>query len=245
MKKVLIIGGASAIARETAKCFASEGASLFLADISSARLESVKQDIQTRYQCDIHLKEFDALDFENHDNIINQATENLGGLDVVLIAHGTLGKQTEIESYFPAVEKEIRLNFLSAASLATKVAEFFDKQGRGTLAVISSVAGERGRRSNYIYGSAKGALTLYISGLRGRFAQTNVKIITLKPGLVDTPMTQHMSKSPLFASAETVGASIYKAIKSGKEIVYIPGFWRIVMAVVRLIPENIFKKMKF
>jgi decaprenylphospho-beta-D-erythro-pentofuranosid-2-ulose 2-reductase len=245
MKKILIIGAASAIAQETARRFAAEGDALYLADIHGERLATIEQDINARYATEVYSEAFDALELNKHRALLNNAIEKLGGLDVVFIAHGTLARQFEIENNFEAINQEFHVNFISGASLATIAAEYFEKQNNGTLAVISSVAGDRGRRSNYIYGTSKGALTLYLSGLRGRLSNMNVKVITIKPGLVDTPMTAHFKKNPLYSSAAQVGKAIFNAIQTGKEVVYVPGYWKLIMACVKIIPESIFKKLKF
>jgi len=244
MKKILIFGAASAIAGETAKRFAAEKADLYLVDLSLSRLEATKDDILARFETNIHLKEMNALEYENHDKLFEEAAETLGGLDAVLIAHGTLPDQDKALYEPKTMEKELNINYLSVVSLAQAAANFFEKQKSGRLAVISSVAGDRGRQSNYLYGSAKGGVTTFLQGLRNRMDQYGVKVITIKPGLVDTPMTAHLPKNPLFSKPEDIGKIIYNAIKKGKEIVYAPGFWRFVMLGIIHTPEAIFKKLK-
>lgn len=245
MKKVLIIGGGSGIARFVAKCFARDGASLYLADLKLERLQTVKADILTHYPTEIFIEELDVNDFSRHEEVIQSAFDAMKGIDAVLIAHGTLPNQAAIEADFSKIHKELSTNAISVISLATNVVNLFEKQNHGTLAAISSVAGDRGRASNYVYGTAKGAVSLYFQGLRGRVSNKPINIITIKPGFVDTPMTANAKKNPLYSSAEAVGKAIYNAMKSGKEIVYVPGYWRLIMLVVKMIPENIFKKLKF
>lgn len=244
MEKILIIGACSAIAQETAKQFAKDGATLYLADLKYGRLESVKSDINARYNTKIYLEEFDAFDFDKHEELINNADKAMHGIDTILIAYGTLPNQIEIQKKYIDIVREFNLNCVSVISLASIAANYFEQKKSGTIAVISSVAGDRGRQSNYIYGAAKGGVTVFLQGLRNRLFHSNVHVLTIKPGLVDTPMTAHLPKNALFASAENVGKGIYYAIKLKKNVVYLPGFWRFIMAIVKAIPENIFKKMK-
>ncbi|MBZ0308192.1 MAG: SDR family NAD(P)-dependent oxidoreductase, partial [Anaerolineae bacterium] len=139
--------------------------------------------------------------------------------------------------------REININFLSTVSILTPLANIFEQQKRGVIAVISSVAGDRGRGSNYIYGTAMGAKSIFLQGLRNRLAKSNVTVLTIKPGFVDTPMTAHLKKNPLYASPRTVGKAIYKAMKTERDILYVPFFWMFVMMIIRNIPERIFKKL--
>lgn len=243
MKKILIIGATSAIARETARLFASAGDALFLVARDAAKLEMVANDLKSRGAARVESFEMDANDFERHGLILHEAEEILGGLDVVLIAHGTLPDQKACEASFERTEAELRTNFLSVVSLVTRAANDFEKKRAGTIAVITSVAGDRGRPSNYVYGTAKGAVSIFLSGLRVRLAKPGVAVVDIKAGFVDTPMTAGFKKNALFASPEAVGLGVYKAILKKKDIVYLPWFWRWIMSAVRSIPECIFKKL--
>ncbi|MFP4369309.1 MAG: SDR family oxidoreductase [Candidatus Kapaibacterium sp.] len=243
MKKVLILGGASAIAHQTAKGFANEGVKLMLADLNLGRLEAVRDDILSFYKCDIQLKEFDAAQFDTHKAFIDECIHELGGLDMVLIAYGTLPDQELMEKDNLAAVREFNLNATSIISLSTIIANYFEEKCDGTLAVISSVAGDRGRKSNYLYGAAKGAITRFLQGLRNRLDRKGVKIVTIKPGMVDTPMTAHMPKGFLFSDSKIVGKQIYNAMNEGKDIVFVPGHWRFIMWIIIHIPEFIFKKL--
>lgn len=244
MKKILVIGAASAIAHETEKLFAEEGVQMFLTDLKLSRLQSVKDDLLARNKNNkIDIKEFNALDFELHSDLFSNASEAMGGIDIVFIAHGSLPDQPLMQTdYLQAVE-HFKINGLSVISLATLAGDYFDKQGSGTIAVISSVAGDRGRSSNYLYGSAKAAVSTFLSGLRNRLSAKGIKVVTIKPGMVDTPMTADIPKNFLFAKPKVVGKGIYDAINSGKDIAYVPGYWRLIMFVIKHIPEVIFKKM--
>jgi short-subunit dehydrogenase len=243
MQKILIIGAASAIARETEVYFAKDHASLFLVDINEGRLEAVKGDLMVRYSTTIHTESLDVNDFPRHKAIFDIAVSKLGGLDAVLIAHGTLPDQETVRHSPELILKEFSINCLSVMSIATIAADYFEKQGYGTVAVISSVAGDRGRQSNYIYGSAKGAVSIFLQGLRNRLSSGNVKILTIKPGMVDTPMTAHMPKTALFSKPSVIGKGIYEAMTKGKDVVYLPWFWKYVMCIIKSIPESIFKKL--
>ncbi len=243
MKKIMIFGAASAIARETAIKFAADGAQLFLVDMNIGRLEAVKKDIFARTKAEVKIYEFDALDFGRHNELFDTAIEALDGLDAVLIAHGTLPDQGEMQINNRNAIHEFEINCTSIISLAGVAANYFEPLSQGTIAVISSVAGDRGRKSNYLYGAAKGGVSIFLQGLRNRLASSGVNVLTIKPGMVDTPMTAHMPKGPLFAKASDVGIGIYKAMKNGKDIVYLPGYWRLIMFIIKHIPEVIFKKL--
>lgn len=245
MKKVLIFGAGSAIAHQTALQFAKDGASLYLVDITKERVEAVKSDILTRFPTQIFTSSMDANQFDLHNKLIQDANEAMLGLDAVLIAHGTLPEQEITRKNPELILKEFSTNCLSVISLATEAGNFFEKRKKGCIAVISSVAGDRGRQSNYIYGSAKGAVSIFLQGLRNRLFKEGINVLTIKPGLVDTPMTAHLPKNPLFAKPEEVGKGIYKAMLSGKDVVYLPPYWRIVMTIVKAIPEGIFKRLSF
>lgn len=245
MKKVLIIGGASAIAHQTAICFAADGAELFLADLNPDRLSDVKYDILARYNnTKIEIEKFDATDFTSHSVLIQKAAVKMSGIDYILIAYGILPDQKQADSDIAFALKSFEINCTSAISICLEAANYFEQKKSGCLAVISSVAGDRGRQSNYIYGAAKGALTVFLQGLRNRLTPAGINVLTIKPGQVDTPMTAHFPKTPLFAKATDVGKGIYEAMVSAKDVVYIPGFWRWIMCIVKAIPESIFKKMK-
>ncbi|HZS76270.1 MAG TPA: SDR family oxidoreductase [Ktedonobacteraceae bacterium] len=243
--RVLIIGATSAIAHETAKLFAQDGADLFLVARNQEKLEAVRDDLRVRGAKRVETYALDINELDRHRELIESAVSAFSGLDMVLIAHGTLGNQQLCEQSVEKTLEEFQTNCLSFISLLTILANYFEQQKRGVIAVISSVAGDRGRKSNYVYGAAKAAVTAFLSGLRGRLAASNVTVITIKPGTVDTPMTAHLRKGLLFASAQKVGAGIYKAMKQKKEVVYLPAYWRLIMFVVRGIPERFFKWVSF
>jgi hypothetical protein len=185
----------------------------------------------------------EATDLAAHEPMLVAAEEALGGIDIALIAHGTLPDQKACEASVELTLQEINTNGLSVIALATRVANRMEAQGSGSIAVISSVAGDRGRQSNYVYGAAKGLVTRFLQGLRNRLAKKGVQVLTIKPGFVDTPMTAAFKKGALWAQPDDVARGILAAIENGKNEVYLPGFWWLIMAIIRHIPEPIFKKL--
>ncbi len=241
--KILIAGATSAIAHETAKCFARDGAELFLIARNTEKLEDVSNDLKVRGAKRTETFLLDLSDLDRHQEMIQTAINTLDGLDMVLIAHGTLGDQQLCQQNVAKTIEELTTNFTSVISLLTILANYFELQKRGCIAVISSVAGDRGRRSNYVYGTAKGGVTVFLQGLRSRLSQSGVTVVTVKPGMVDTPMTASMKKGLLFAQPGKVGKGVYEAMMKGKEVVYLPWFWRPIMLIIKIIPEPIFKKL--
>lgn len=244
MRRVLVIGATSAIAQATARLFAADGDALFLVARNRERLQSVADDLRVRYGVQIETSILDVTDYAAHEGLVDQVVAAHGGLDTVLIAHGTLPDQQVCEASAEQTRREIEVNALSVISLLTHLANHFENQGHGTLAVISSVAGDRGRQSNYVYGSAKAAVTVFLGGLRNRLQSAGVHVLTIKPGFVDTPMTSEFRKGPLWASPEKIARGIYKAIVKRRDVVYLPGFWRMVMRIIREVPEPLFKRLK-
>jgi short-subunit dehydrogenase len=243
MKKTLVIGATSMIAQATTRLFAEDGYPLYLVARDQNKLDATAADLKVRGALAVHTEALDVLDYNQHKSVIDAAAKVLDGLDLVLIAHGTLPEQKACEQSFDLTRQEFEINALSTISLLTHLANYFEDKGQGTIAVISSVAGDRGRQSNYVYGSAKGAVTLYLQGLRNRLHKSKVDVITVKPGFVDTPMTEGMSKGILWSKPEKIADRIYHATNSGRDVVYAPWFWRYIMLVIRMIPEPLFKRL--
>lgn len=243
MQKVLIIGATSAIAEATARLCAARGDALFLVGRNAQRLDAIAADLRVRGAAQVDCGVLDATDHAAHAATLAAAESALGGLDVALIAHGTLPDQKACETSVELTLKEIDTNGLSVIALATLLGARFEAQGRGALAVIGSVAGDRGRQSNYVYGAAKGMVALFLQGLRNRLAKKGVQVLTVKPGFVDTPMTAEFPKGALWAQPDDVARGILAALAAKKDVVYLPGFWRPIMLIIRLIPERIFKKL--
>lgn len=241
--KLMIIGATSAIARETAKHFAADGAEFFLVGRDPDKLAAVQHDLEVRGAERVITYTLDLNELGQHESMIVTAYEAFGSLDAVLIAHGTLPDQAQAQVSVEYTLQAFNTNALSTISLLTLLAKRFEQQRRGCIAVISSVAGDRGRSSNYVYGAAKGAVSLFTSGLRARLSKAGVSVVTIKPGFVDTPMTAHLKKSPLYAKPATVGRRIYTAMLKGEDVVYVPWFWWGIMWIIRHIPERVFKKL--
>ena len=241
--KIAILGATSAIAHETAKYFAKDNAEFFLVGRSEGKLETIANDLKVRGAKRVDTFTVDLADLDRHQALLDATVATLEQIDVLLIAHGTLGDQQLCEQSVAEMLKEFTNNCTSVLSLLTLFANYFEQQKRGTIAVISSVAGDRGRQSNYVYGTAKAATTAFLQGLRGRLAKSGVHVLTVKPGLIDTPMTAELKKGPLMANARSVGEGIYNAIQHKKEVVYLPVFWLPIMLIVKSIPERIFKRL--
>jgi short-subunit dehydrogenase len=241
--RILIVGATSALAHEAAKCFAKDGVEFFLVARSAEKLEDVGNDLKVRGARRIETFVLDVNDFDRHQEMVETAISTLDGLDMVLISHGTLPDQQKCEKSVAETLKEFTTNCTSVISLLTILADYFEQQRRGCIAVVSSVAGDRGRQSNYVYGAAKGAVSIFLQGLRNRLDKSGVAVVTIKPGTVDTPMTAALKKGLLFANPRGVGQGIYEAMKKRKEVVYLPWYWRPIMFMIRRIPEPVFKKL--
>lgn len=234
--KVVIIGATSAIAQEVAKLYAAEGATLFLVGRNEAKLLAVASDLRVRGATDVTTFVADLADRSRDAEIVAKAGE---AIDVVLLAHGSLPDQRTIESDPAAQGEEFALNATSYVALAGHFANVL--RSGAVLAVIGSVAGDRGRRSNYVYGAAKAAVDTYCEGLRARLAESNVAVVLIKPGWVDTPMTASMKKNPLFASARRAARDIHDAIRGRRAVAYVPWFWRWISLLVRMLPARLVK----
>ena len=239
---VLIIGARSDIAISVAHCFAKEGYDIQLAARNKSSLDADKSDIELRYQVRVSLYNFDALDIDSHEHFVS----SLPKLPIVAIcAVGYMGVQTKNERDLLAAVNVMRSNFEGPASILAVLANHFEQRGSGTLVGISSVAGERGRGKNYIYGSAKAGFTAFLSGLRNRLAKKGVHVITVLPGFVATKMTKEISlPSKLTAKPDEVAIAILDAVKKKYNIIYVKKIWLLIMKLIRSIPEQFFKKMK-
>jgi short-subunit dehydrogenase len=244
MRKVLIVGATSAIAQATARRFAAKGDHLFVTGRAPERVEMVRQDLAVRGAASAGALALDANDRARHEALLDAAEQAMGGLDTVLIAHGVLSEQKACEASVERTLADIETNALGVIALLTLVANRFEARRGGTIAVISSVAGDRGRKSNYVYGAAKGMVTLFLQGLRNRLAAAEVQVLTIKPGFVDTPMTAAIPKGgPLWAKPDAIAEGIVAAIEKKRDVVYLPWFWRWIMLIIRLIPERVFKRL--
>lgn len=241
---VLILGATSSIARALAHHIAQQGAMLHLAARNAFEVERIAQDLTIRYQVPVTWSVFEGCDYSTHPELVQTAIDKLGRLDGAIVSLGELGEQQQAQFDFDRAQRIIESNYTAVVSVLTPVANYLEKQGRGFIIGVSSVAGDRGRQSNYIYGSAKGALTLFLQGLRSRLAKSGVRVLTIKPGFVDTKMTFGKPGMFLVASPENVAGSIVSALEKKKDIAYVPGFWFWIMLIIRSIPETVFKQLK-
>jgi decaprenylphospho-beta-D-erythro-pentofuranosid-2-ulose 2-reductase len=207
------------------------------------RLTAVAQDLMTRGALAVDTWIMDLDDTTAHPEMLASAVHRLGRIDLALIAHGVLGDQRAAEADFEVAAAILHTNFIATVSLLTWLGNYLQTQQSGTLAVISSVAGDRGRKSNYVYGASKGALNLFLEGLCNRIDRDGVHVLTIKPGFVATPMTAHVEHNALFASPDQIARGIVKAVNRRRDVVYLPWFWRWIMLLVRAIPNRVFKKM--
>ena len=241
---VLVLGATSGIAREIALGLAEKGASLFLAGRDLDELERMSGDLRIRTGVRIETGLFDADEPSAHLAFYQDASAVMGGFVGAVLAIGYLGDQSRAQSDWQEAHAILLRNFVAAASVLHVIAAAFEKNESGWIVALSSVAGDRGRMSNYVYGSAKGGLAVFLQGLRSRLQKSDVHVLTVKPGPVDTAMTFGMSKLPLLAQPNVVGRAIVKALEKGKDVVYVPGPWRAIMFVLRSVPEAVFKKTR-
>ena len=241
--RVLVLGATSSIAIATMRRLAERKASFMLVARNSNKLTATAQDLLVRGAPQVDTWVLDLDDTSAHPEMLTSAATRLGQIDLALIAHGVLGDQAQAEATFEIAAAILHTNFISAVSLITWLANYFQTKRAGTLAVISSVAGDRGRKSNYVYGASKGAINIFLDGVRNRVDRDGVHVLTVKPGFVSTPMTAHLPQNFLFASADRIARGILHAIDQRRDVVYIPGFWAAIMLIIRLVPERIFKKL--
>jgi short-subunit dehydrogenase len=242
MKNVLILGATSDMAQAMARKFAAEGWSLSLAALETDLLEPIAGDLRVRYRVAVDAYSFDATDFDGHRAFYESLARKP---DTVICVFGYMGDQQEARTNRDEVRRTIDVNFAGAVSILNVVAEDFEKRGAGTIVGISSVAGDRGRQSNYIYGSAKAGFTVYLSGLRNRLAASGVHVMTVKPGFCRTKMTENMDlPEALTATPGQVAEAVFNGLEKKRNTVYVLWMWRWIMLVIRHIPEAVFKKMK-
>lgn len=244
---VLILDATSGIARALAHRLSQDGHSLILAGRNHEELTRIAADLRLRHHVNAEVAEFSALDYASHpeffENCIRQTSGRLHG---VLLCYGDMLPQAATEKSFDDARRVIDVNFTSAVSILSQAATYLEERKSGFIGVISSVAGDRGRQSNYTYGAAKAGLSAFTQGLRNRLYKSGVHVLTIKPGFVATRMTAGLlnPKSPLVASPEKVANDIVRAIKRRRTVLYTPWFWRPIMTLICSIPESIFRKMK-
>ena len=242
-RRILVLGATSGIAEACCRLWAERGDRLYLVARNPERLQAVAADLRTRGAGFIDTALVDLDDTSKHPAMLAHAINSLAGLDIAFVAAGTLGDQARAERGFEEAGQILHTNFVAVASLLTWLANYCAQRHAGTLAVLSSVAGDRGRKSNYVYGASKAGLTAFVDGLRNRIDREGVRVMTIKPGPVRTAMTQGMKGESKFADVRNVAAALVRAIDRGVDTVYVPGKWRVIMAVIRAIPERWFKKL--
>lgn len=244
MHKLLILGATSPIARNLAREFAREGSSLYVAGRDAEEVRRVAADLRIRFQAPVSWGEFEASNFEGHERFLERVIQAMDGLTGVVLCFGDLGDQERATRDFMHSRRILENNFLGAASILTHVANYLESCRSGFIVGISSVAGDRGRQSNYVYGAAKGALSLFLQGLRNRLSPVGVRVLTVKLGFVDTGMSYGRAGSFLVASPGSAALSIYRAIMKSRDVVYLPWLWRPFMWFIRAIPERVFKHLR-
>lgn len=245
MKRVLIIGATSAIATACARLWAVRGDSLFLVGRDGEKLDLLARDLSVRGASAVHQYRMDATDVAAHVAMTGAAVEALEEIDVVLIAHGTLPDQRACEADVSLTLREFDTNGTSVIALLTALANLLERQGHGAIGVITSVAGDRGRRSNYVYGSAKAAVSVFCEGLRARLFRAGVSLTDIRPGFVATPMTHGLPLPPMLVSRPaTVARRIVAGIERRSDVLYAPAYWALIMLVIRSMPRRIFKRLK-
>lgn len=243
MGYVLILGATSDIAMALSRVYSEQGYDLYLAAREPSELELFSKDLRIRTGKDIQLTSLDILDYANHEEFYSRLNPKPIG---VISLIGYLGDNNLATSSIDEFNRTITVNFSGVASILNIIANDFEQRNQGFIIGISSVAGDRGRKSNYVYGAAKAAFTTYLSGLRHRFYGKNIHVMTVKPGFVDTKMTANMDLPKLLtASAEQVAQEIYQAQVRKKDVIYSKKIWRMIMFIIKNIPEFIFKKMNF
>ncbi|NKB68793.1 MAG: SDR family oxidoreductase [Candidatus Latescibacteria bacterium] len=243
-RRALILGAKSAIAQALARQLAAAGYDLALGARQCQQLTPFAADTRLHSQTQVDLFEFDALDTTAHAGLPGRVEETCGPFELAILVFGVLGDQAEARDQTEALEQILHTNFTSAAVVAAHLANYLEARGGpGGLIGISSVAGDRGRQSNYSYGAAKGGFSLFLQGLRNRLAATPVHVMTVKPGFVDTPMIEGAEGLILVAPPDRVAGDILRAYRKKRDILYTPWFWRYIMLVTRCIPERLFKRL--
>lgn len=243
MKRALVLGARSEIARALARNLAAEGWSLVLAARRVEELQPLASDLELTQNCEATLLEFDALQTTQLPGLAARVREAAGDFDLVLLVFGYMGDQERVRRDPGEMVRTLETNFTAAALTLGHLANYLEERGSGGIIAVTSVAGDRGRQSNYVYGAAKGGLGLFLQGLRNRLHTAGVHVLTAKPGFVDTAMTEGLDGLFLVASPDRVAGDILRAWRKRRDVVYTPWFWRWIMLAVRILPERIFKKL--
>lgn len=241
---IFISGATSAMAQAFARRYAGQKARFYLLGRDQEKLAILKQDLLVRGATEVCCVSVDMAKPQTYGSIVDQAIQKLGSIDIALIAQGVMRTQLALQTDIEALQENYQVNLLSAIEIATVLANYFEQAKRGSLLVISSVAGDRGRQSNYVYGASKAALSVFTDGLRNRLFRHGVTVVTVKPGFVDSPMTAEIEKNgPLWATPKKIAEDMEKMVGKGGGILYTPWFWRYILLIISHIPDFVFKKL--
>ena len=242
-KKFLIFSATSEIANQTIKKLAKDGTEFYLTGRNEDDLKNIKGDLEARGAKVVATQKLDVLDLEQSKQTVKDAFNKLGEVDCVLVAQGMLPAQADIEENTDYAVEVWNVNTTSVIAISIEVCRMFREQGYGSLAVISSVAADRGRKVNYLYGGSEAAVSTFLEGLRMRMHSEGVNIIDIKPGPVNTRMTKNMGKMPLLAKPDKVASDIVSGILKGKKVVYTPSYWSVIMKIIQFIPEAVYRRL--
>ena len=243
MSSLLLLGATSAISQAYLDKVAKQFSRIMLVARSGEKLESVAQHVRATSEAQVQTLEIDLADLTAHQRLFGDAASFLGNLDQVMICYGDLTDQEKCQADVTYTVEQFTLNATSTISLSAHAAQALVSEGGGDLVVVGSVAGDRGRKSNYVYGAAKGAVAIYLAGLGMDMDVRNVRVLIVKPGFVDSPMTAHLKKGALWATPEKVAGDIAAAVDRGKSVLYTPWFWSVIMLVIRLLPRAVLKRL--
>ncbi|MBT4792836.1 MAG: SDR family NAD(P)-dependent oxidoreductase [Halobacteriovoraceae bacterium] len=241
---IVIFGATSAIAKEVSRVYADQKCRLFLVARNFDKLRMLKADLMARGALEVEIFELNFLEFDYYQDIINLIISKISRLDILLLAQGELQKQIHVENNVNLLQNNLVANYASHVSILVSFTPFFENQNSGSIAVITSVAGDRPRQSIYLYASFKSALQVFLKGLRARLYNKNISVLDIRPGLVDTPMTAHMEKNLLFVKPREIALIIIDSIQNKKDVVYAPKFWFLIMFVIKRLPARIFYQLK-
>ncbi len=244
MQKIVVLGALSAVAQQVERQMAQHRMELLLVGRSMQRLQILRQDLLLRGARQVEVFAADLAQLQQHPSVLAYVREKMPEMDTLLLAYGSLLDTEKAQRQEAMVVQQIFNDCISAAALLTSFAEDFEARRRGCIAAITSVAGDRGRASNYVYGAAKGGLAIFLSGLRARLYPCGVRVLTIKPGPIDTPMTAHLPQHARFAQPELVARDIFKALQRRRpDVLYTPFYWAWIMRLIRVMPESWFKRL--
>ena len=245
MKNIVIIGATSGISQSVTKKMLADDVCMHLVARDERKLNIVASDIASRGCGEVHCYQLDFNMLSQHASVVQDIIDKAGVIDTLFVCYGIMHSQSDCEADVTKAVEQVTSNYTSVVSLLVLFSQVMQKQNTGTIAVVSSVAGDRGRKSNYIYGSAKAGLTTFLEGLRYKLYEKGIHVLTIKPGFVDSPMTAHLKKGILWVSTEVVAEHIMNAINKKKSVAYVPPFWFLIMLIIKNIPAFIFRKLNF